>query len=247
MKSAIVKNNSILLNSLCAAFIILFLTTTFSCVKVAEIESERQDFSLDLPSITDITLDFPATVILKQGTTQNIRVHAQREVFDLMTKEVYGEKWEIALRSGSYSYEPVTIYITVPTISSLETTSTGDIVTKSVFSKRALISIATRSTGDISYKGDTEALRVWVDGTGSIDLAGATTSFAARIEGTGDVHAFDLLTKKAAIEATSTGSVFVSVEEALSVSIAGTGDIHYKGAPKISSLISGTGKLVNAN
>ena len=65
--------------------------------------------------------------------------------------------------------------------------------------------------------------------------------------GVGNVNAFDMTSKSCTILSEGFGGVEVTVTEDLWASVSGFCKVFYKGYPSITTNISGTGKLINAN
>ena len=230
--------------SLFSFFCLLLLITT-SCVK-EKITSPIEDFSIELPTISSINLNFPATVRIQQGPAQQIQITAQEEIFDALTKTVNNGVWNINL-PGSWGYTSATINIILPQLVELKTTSTGDIKVADFFNNPAPLRLSSTSTGDIYFNGEAPTMIVEMEGTGDIELVGRTENLSVDIEGMGDLNAYDLQAEIATVIANDMGSAEVRVQRTLDATITDLGDIYYKGTPVIDSNISGSGKLVDAN
>ena len=229
-----------------AIFLVGFLSlTTTSCVE--ELDSVSEDFTLELPDFSSVTLDFPANVIITQGAQQPVRINAQPEVFEALNKTVIDNEWLIDLNNLQGRFESVTIEITIPTIEGLFATSTGDIIVSNDFDNLDLLTLETQSTGSIEFSGTAQQIDLLIDSTGDIDLNGATITLNARLNGTGDLNAFGLVTEDVDLVSTSTGDAEIWVENTLTVRMSGTGDVRYRGQPIIDSQITGTGELIDAN
>ena len=227
--------------------IIIFALNITSCVPEERLVTEREDFTLDLPDFSMVTLDFPAKVIIYKGTEQAIKINAQPEIFDAMTKTVTNGEWLIDLANFRGGFESVTIEITIPFITGLHATSTGDISVQDYFEGTNLLDLRVESTGNIDYQGTVQQIDLLIDGTGNINLAGNTTILNARLSSTGDLSAYGLSTEEVDLVSTSTGDAEIRVEKMLTVTMTSTGDVKYKGNPQIISSISGTGDLKDEN
>jgi len=225
----------------------IFAFNTTSCIQTEKLISERENFTLDLPDFSIVTLDFPAKVIIKKGAAQSITINAQPEIFDAMTKSVDNDEWLIDLVNFNGGYESVTIEITMSTITGLHTTSTGDIQVQDGFDKVELLDISVQSTGKILHQGDAQQINLLMNGTGDVTLNGQTDFLNARLSSTGDLAAFDLTSTVVELVSTSTGDAEIRVEKSLTVTMTSSGDVKYKGRPQIISSISGTGDLKDKN
>lgn len=224
-----------------------FAFNTTSCVQVDQLMTEREDYTLDLPDFSIIALDFPAKVLIKQGNEQRIKINAQPEIFEAMTKTVNDDEWLIDLTNFSGGFEKVTVEITMPIITGLHTTSTGDIIVEDKFDSVELLNLSVQSTGDITYRGNAQRIDLLIEGTGDVDLSGSTEFLNARLSSTGDLLAFDLTSEVVELVSRSTGDAEIRVGKELIVTMTSTGDVRYKGRPQITSNISGTGDLKDEN
>ena len=229
------------------ATLVFFAFNMTSCVPGETLISEREDFTLDLADFSTITLDFPAKVFIKKGASISIKINAQPEIFAALNKTVSNDEWLIDLINFNGGYEGVTIEITMPIITGLHTTSTGDIIVEDKFDNVALLAVSVGSTGDIQFKGSADQINLLIDGTGDVDLSGQTDFLNVRLNSTGDLSAFNLNSTVVALVSTSTGDAAIRVEKALTVTMTSTGDVKYKGHPQITSNISGTGDLKDEN
>ncbi|MEM1121248.1 MAG: head GIN domain-containing protein [Bacteroidota bacterium] len=216
-----------------------------SCIYREEVEiiSEREDFTLDLPAFSTVTLDFSAKVLIYRGDEQRIKINAQPEVFEAITKSVVDGEWLIDLANFTDGYQKVTIEITLPTLTGLHTTSNGDIQVKDDFKDIALLNLSTSSNGDIAFKGSAQRVDLQIDSNGDIELSGAADLLNVHLDGSGDLSAYDLRTQTVDLISKGSGDAEIRVAKALNVVMSGSGDVTYKGQPTITSDISGSGDL----
>ena len=242
------KITKLSINQFLALIVLAFFAfNTTSCVEDNQLTSEPENFTLELPDFSIITLDFPANVIITKGAVQSININAQPEIFDAITRTVTDDEWLIDLVNFNGRFESVTIEITMPTINGLHTTSTGDIQVQDQFDRVELLDLSVQSTGSIQHQGDAQQIDLLINGTGDVTLAGEADFLNARLNSTGSLAAFDLSTQEVVLVSTSTGDAEIRVAQRFEVTINSTGDVMYKGNPQIISNISGTGELINEN
>jgi len=247
-KPSVMKITKLSINQFLALIVLaIFTFNATSCIHTEKLITERENFTLDLPDFSIVTLDFPAKVLIYKGEEQSIKINAQPEIFDAMTKSVIDDEWLIDLANFNGRFESVTIEITMPTVTGLHTTSTGDIIVQDNFDRVELLDLSVQSTGKIQHQGDAQRINLLMNGTGDVELNGQTDFLNARLNSTGDLAAFGLTTQIVDIISTSTGDAEIKVEKELSAVIKSSGDIAYKGNPQISSKITGTGSLKNKN
>ncbi len=224
-----------------------FAFNTTSCIQGEKLISEQENFILDLPNFSIVTLDFPAEVIITKGAVQSIHINAQPEIFNAITKTVRNDEWLIDLANFRGRFESVTIEITMPSITGLHTTSTGDIQVQDHFNRVELLDLSVQGTGKIQHQGDAQQIDLTINGTGDVTLVGETDFLNARLNSTGSLAAFDLSTQEVVLVSRGTGDAEIRVAQRLEVRMTSTGDVMYKGNPQIISTISGTGDLVDEN
>ena len=104
-------------------------------------------------------------------------------------------------------------------------------------------------TGSMNFsdKISSSFLQVNLIGTGSILFSGGGEVFNNNINvtGTGNVNMEMIQVNIAEAKVLGTGNIKIDVIEELKVTIVGTGSVIYKGRPKISSEITGTGRLIS--
>ncbi len=240
--SPIIRTNTILM-------LVGISLLSMSCVQDASerLSTEKQDFVLTMTDIEVINLGFPATLNIKKGSQQEVRINAQPEVFEAMTKIVNNKEWLIDLENFSGGYESVTIELTLPSFSGLLTSSTGDIIVEDYFQNIDVLNLEVQSTGKINFKGTARQIDVLIDGTGNVTLDGLATQLNSSLDSTGDLMAYGLEAAIVDVLSTSTGDAEIVAQEELSVIMTGIGDVKYKGNPSITSNISGIGELMDEN
>jgi hypothetical protein len=115
------------------------------------------------------------------------------------------------------------VTITLPTLTDIDMSGTGDFKMLSPF--------------------NFNNLTVFKTGTGNISLAGSAQKLTISTLGTGHVNAFDLSTEMAVVKSSGTGDTEIAVSKDLKATLSGTGDVFYKGNPSVTATISGTGKV----
>ena len=89
-----------------------------------------------------------------------------------------------------------------------------------------------------------DVLAVSLSGSGRITMAGTAQHAGFRLEGSGQIVADELRTQKTAISITGSGRTKVWATDELDATIEGSGRVGYRGAPKVRTQISHSGKGV---
>ena len=168
-------------------------------------------------------------ILLTQGPIQEIELEARPDIlYDVETTVIDGVL-EIKF-DGSTKNENVdhfTARITIPDIRSLTLSGVGGLIAQNDLHTEDLI-INRTGVSNVSLRGEAQHLEIISTGVGN-------------------VNAFDMTSKSCTILSEGFGAVKVTVTEDLLASISGFCTVFYKGHPSISSNISGTGRLINAN
>ncbi|GET26023.1 GIN domain-containing protein [Prolixibacter sp. NT017] len=83
--------------------------------------------TITVPEFTGIDLAGAANIIITQGATQTVEVSAQQNIIDRLETNVSGGIWTVKLEDGNYTNYDLTILITIPIISSLLVSGSGNI------------------------------------------------------------------------------------------------------------------------
>ncbi len=230
-------------------FSLIFLVSN-SCIDVLkgiEVEGAIVTKTLELDPIKKVYLNMAAKVDLVQGPKQEVVVTAQEGIFDLLNTNLTGDQWQIELQEGSYSFERVSIRITVPDIEEVYIDASGDVSTPEGFTNQEEVKFVIDGSGDIDFKTDAQTVKVNIDASGDIVLNGATGYLDVKIGSSGSFSGFGLQTQTAKVDINASGDAEVFVQESLDISINGNGDVFYKGNPTLETDINGNGDIINAN
>ncbi|HEX8351110.1 MAG TPA: head GIN domain-containing protein [Hymenobacter sp.] len=201
-----------------------------------------------LSGFNRVQLKIDAEVILTQGPTQEIRVEAQRNILDVLETELTGDQLEIEY--GHYDvrgHDPVKVYITVPSLSEVEVSGSGKISSAAPWAVGSFRTHVSGSGKIIMGFTQVEGLRTNVSGSGEVRLSGTGQSHNATISGSGKIYAYDLNTQDTYTSISGSGKSYVTAARTLDVDLSGSGSVYYRGNPKVSSRISGSGKVLPEN
>ena len=190
-----------------------------------------------------IELKNSANVIITQGDVQEVKVEAEPNVLSHITTTVTNNQLIISSDKDLKTDAPITVFITVKELSSLELTGSGNMTTKSVFKNDNMV-MRLSGSGDINASVDAKSLKLTLSGSGNMNLKGRTSESDISISGSGDVDGKDLHAFKSEINITGSGTSTVDVNNELTVDITGSGSVYYITDPeRIHSKILGTGKI----
>ena len=208
-------------------------------------EGPKVTKTLDLASFDGLALAISADVMIRQGSSQSVKIEAQQNIIDNLKKEVKDGVWKIGFVKNVKKSESVKIWVTVPSLEQLSISGSGSIIGESRFTNLNDLSLAISGSGNIKLDADSKNLSVAISGSGDMQLAGNTGASTMKISGSGDISAFDLSTRSCEVKISGSGDSSINVSESLDVAIAGSGDVYYKGRPSVRSKVSGSGEVMS--
>lgn len=201
---------------------------------------------INLRNFDGIDLRISADVYIRQGAEQKVVIEGQRNVIDEIERDVDNGIWEIETDRCIRDYDNLRIYITVPDVTLLRISGSGDIVSENTLLVDD-IEMTISGSGTIDAALDADDINAKISGSGDIILEGEADALVLSISGSGDFRAFNLPLRTANVTISGSGDVSVRVSDELDVRISGSGDVSYKGNPQIDANVSGSGRVVNAN
>lgn len=194
-----------------------------------------------------ILLKFSGNVVLRPGANQSVEVKGQENLIDNISTDVKGKVWEIDFQANRVSStKELTVFITVPQLTSIAIAGSGDIRTEGTFNTSNTMDVAVSGSGDLELKTEVSKLNVAVSGSGDVVLAGKATEENLSITGSGDISAYDVQAQAVNVNIVGSGDCQASASNELNVSIIGSGDVYYRGTPgKVKENILGSGEVYN--
>ena len=207
--------------------------------------------SFDLDNITDIALNIPASVYIKQGTEQTVEIHGKEDAVDRLELDVVNGLWEIKFpnRECMKNHE-LKVYITVVDINSVKVSGSGDIhMDEDTISLNHALAYTISGSGRINALLNVVEVSTTISGSGDLNLAGFAGKNDIKVSGSGKIKAFDLISTDCGIDVSGSGDAEVHIDGGLlDVKISGSGKVRYKGTPGSLNIdISGSGDLIDAN
>lgn len=201
---------------------------------------------LDLPAFNGVELSISAQVFIRQGNEQSVTVEGKQNLIDELERDVRNGIWDIEFDRCVTNMDEMKIFITVPDLTSLKISGSGDIVSENTFVIGDIdLNISGSGTIDLGLEADDINARI--SGSGKINMEGIGDQLDLDVSGSGDLTAFGLTLRTADITISGSGDAEVFVTDTLLVRISGSGDVFYKGNPSVDVSISGSGRVVDSN
>ena len=198
---------------------------------------------LKLDKFLGVDLGISGDVILTKGSTQKVTIEGQQNIIDLLKTDVSNGKWKISFTKNVSNYKDLKIYITIPSLTAVGVSGSGNINSTNSFDDLDDLSIYVSGSGNIDLDVSARSMNTRLSGSGNIYLKGASGSQDLKISGSGNIKAYDLKAENANVHISGSGSCQLNVSQKLDAKISGSGDISYKGDPNVKAKVSGSGDV----
>ncbi|MBU0984228.1 MAG: DUF2807 domain-containing protein [candidate division Zixibacteria bacterium] len=160
-------------------------------------------------------------VLIEIGDKVAVEVTADDNLLDNVITRVHGRTLEIRTR-GSYRDAEIEVHITVPHLTAVAISGSGDVEVRDV---------------------KEDFFEIEISGSGDIDISGEVDEVDISVEGSGDVNARRLKAREARARVDGSGDIDVFAREFCRGTVNGSGDIDIYGDPKISRRVHGSGDI----
>ncbi len=201
-------------------------------------------------AFTEISLGGSAHVVVKQGSPQSVVVEASKEALADFETEVQGGKLRLGNRrnpDGNMSHYkdrgPVTVYVTVPSLTALRVGGSGKLEMTGPLEATALV-LAVGGSGDLLVPAlKASSLETSVSGSGNVTVGGSSSSNDIRISGSGNLRAQNLKTETSRARISGSGDAHVYASRTADAAISGSGSLYVAGGAQLSSSVRGSGRI----
>jgi len=210
-------------------------------------DAQAASRDLDLKSFTGFVLTSHYHVILKQGSKQKVSVEGPQEILNELNTTVSDGIWKIydkrkGKKSWGKSGGKVTVHITLPKLTSIGVTGSGDVECSQFNTKDVKLKVT--GSGDIKMGlKASSSIIAGISGSGSIKINGSASMFIGKVTGSGSIKAIDMIVNTASAKITGSGNIYIHCKEVMTAKITGSGSVKYKGNPKVESKTLGSGKV----
>lgn len=224
------------------------LVAVFLLPGIRKAGAETQERSL--PLFSEISLRIPAKLILEQGSGQKVTIEAENSTLDEIITEVSGRALVVRFAAKNFlskSFRPgrIIIRVTLPEITGLAVSGSGDIVASDMIASR-ILDLAVSGSGGIDLSQlDAGRVKVSISGSGNVVIGNERPGeeLQASISGSGNLKAADYEAHDVRVTIAGSGNAWVYSNGDISVKIAGSGNLYYSGNPNIDSSIAGSGEV----
>ncbi|HKK43732.1 MAG TPA: head GIN domain-containing protein [Bacteroidales bacterium] len=185
----------------------------------------------NLGSFTAVKASSGVDVYITQGDAGPVAVEADENLQEYIRTEVRNGELNVYTDANIRRAERMRVYVTMPEIRSLRSTSAGNIIGQSAV-KSDKLDLSASSAGDLKLEVYTSDLRVNISSSGDMTLSGEADKLDADLSSAGDLNAYDLEVREAYVSVSSAGDADVNVTEKITARASSAGDINYRGNPK---------------
>lgn len=183
-------------------------------------------------SFTGVRVSSGIDVYLRQGNDISVAVEADENLHEYIVTEVKNGVLHVYTDNVNIrDAESKKVYVTMDKITSVRTSSAGDVIGKTPVSADKL-ELSASSAGNITLQVTAREIEVNISSSGDITLNGEADILNANLSSAGDLNAFGLKVKEADISASSAGDADVNVSNRLKARASSAGDINYMGNPE---------------
>lgn len=170
-------------------------------------------------------------VYLKQAGNESIEVEADENLHEYILTEIRDGVLHVYTEANIRKAEMKRVYVTMRDISSLKTSSAGDIIGETPV-KTDKLELSASSAGDIKLEINAKEVEANISSSGDVTLIGEADILHADLSSAGDLNAYGLEVREADVSASSAGDADINVSERLRARSSSAGDINYRGNPK---------------
>lgn len=226
---------------LSALYVIVITTScTFAQNKVLTTKT------FPLQSFTSVESDIVGSIIYTQSSKVSIQAEGDKELIDnLRVNEKNGVlKVTHVLKINIKNKKKLTLYISSPTIVSIDSDGVGNWVMKGKV-KADNLKIEFDGVGNFeAFDLESNKIKVDYEGVGNLSLGGSANFLVIESEGVGSVNAENMRAKNAIIKSSGVGSVKCYAYESIDLTNSGVGSITYYGNPTVKNMKNtGVGKI----
>ena len=204
--------------------------------------------TFQVSDFSKVDLEFNADVQYIYADNYSVTVQAQENVIERMA--IHNRAGILGLtfkrRTRLVKYDKISVTVLSPEFSGAEINGNGNISVRGAFPTQN-VALKISGSGAISIESLTaNNCEVDISGSGDVYVGeGSINKLYAEINGSGELDFRNTEAKSITNVMNGSGNSFLWVTDVLNVEINGSGSVSYKGSPKVSVDISGSGELNN--
>ena len=220
------------------------LRTTSILILTTCVAWGQQSETRGIGSFSGVKVTEGIDVYLKKGGKESVRVEVTGTDLANIITEVSGSYLRVHMRDGRYRGKiNAKVYVTYVSVDKLSAGSAGSIFSEGTIEADDM-EVSASSAGSIEITVSANSVNASASSAGEIELQGKTKFLEIDASTAGQIDAYDLEAQRVSAEASSAGSLKISVVDDLKAHASSGGSIRYHGNPNRSNTNSSSGGSV---
>jgi hypothetical protein len=204
----------------------------------------QQSETRNIGSFSGVKVTEGIDVYLKKGDKESVRVEVTGTDLSNIITEISGSYLRVHMRDGRYRGKiNAKVYVTYVKVDKLSASSAGSIFSEGTIEADDM-DISASSAGSIEITVSSNSVKSSASSAGEIELQGKTRSLDIDASSAGQIDAYDLEAQRVSAQASSAGSLKITVTDELRAHASSGGSIRYHGNPNKSNTNSSSGGSV---
>jgi hypothetical protein len=231
-----------------AILISVLLLGACSMGETGESGGQKGSRNFQIGAFDKISLTGSSNVVVTVGGAASVRAEGDTALLEKLEVKVENGILRIGYKKGNWSFGwrkdhgPVTVHVSVPSLTGAEVAGSGDMKIDKVEGGDFAGEIA--GSGDIQVASlRARKASFAIAGSGGVTASGIAETAKFDIAGSGDIHAGGLQVKSAKVSIAGSGNVETKATESADIDIMGSGDAIVTGGAKCSVNKMGSGDV----
>jgi hypothetical protein len=214
-----------------------------ACIGISALAFGQQTESRNIGSFRGVKVAEGIDVYLKKGDKEALRLEVKGVEPSAVITEISGDYLKIHMKEGRYKDRTVKVYVTYVKLEKLSASSAANIFAEGVVKAKDL-TLSASSAATIDIEVDAETIDAGASSAADIELKGKAGELNVNVSSAGEVDAYDLVSEKVEVQASSAGSAKVQAIREIKANASSGGSIRYRGNPDRSNTHSSSGGSV---
>ncbi len=186
--------------------------------------------------ITGVALTTVGELTIEMGDQESLRIEAEDNLLQYFQTTVSGGVLTIETEPGVNlrPKEAIHYYLTVETLESIRTSSSGNVSAPTLDTGQLTIEIASSGERRIGVALEADSLEVRLSSSGRLGIGGGQVAAQdVKLSSSGDYEAGDLRSASATVDLSSSGRATIWVTDRLDANLSSSGNLKYYGSPSV--------------
>lgn len=180
---------------------------------------------------TEIELGGSMKLVLKQDSSQSLRIVADDNIQDRIETRVRGNKLRIEMDGNFCETGPITIYASARTFEGIEASGAVEVLSDGLLSSEQFF-LGLSGSSKVKLNLNTGDMRTDASGATEVALSGQARSHEIKMSGSGEVEALDFVVGNYRIRTSGASEMKINALNELDVESSGASEVSYRGNPK---------------